>query len=606
MSERIPRVLSIAGTDPTGGAGLHADLKSISAAGGYAMGAVTAIVAQNTQGVIAIETPSTNILSAQLRAVSDDVAIDAVKIGMLGSIDTIATVRTWLRTHRPPIVVLDPVMVATSGDRLLEPEAEASLLDMLHEADAITPNIPELEVIAGTAAGSLDTDDAAIAAAQQVAARFHVTVVMKGGHLREATLTNAMVGADGVLATAHCPRVLTSCTHGTGCSMSSALATRLARGENAQEALEWTTRWLHESIEHGEALRVGQGHGPIDHLHRLRRLSSAASNHPWPSYVLSAQELLPEALETLLSPADPEAASIRHPATDRPDNAASASEPSQYERSADTCEAPTITVHDEDDGTPRDHMASPIGNRSDGIDAAGVIIAPGRTTGNRTWTDQALVPAAGPWTARLWQAARPILRDIQKLPFIRRLADGTLPIAQFTAYQFQDWQYLNQYARALAALASGTHDQQERNHWSTGAAGVSQVEQSLHRDWLSHHETNPADAVMSPITAGYTDFILARVFGEDYAIGTSAVLPCYWLYSHIGLQLAGHNADDHPYHRWLSTYGDPGFITSTTTAIAIVERQMESASMDTRTRVARAFLTACQWEREFFDQTDRD
>lgn len=127
MSEFVPRVLSIAGTDPSGGAGVHADLKSITAAGGYGMGVVTALVAQNTQGVRAIHIPPKDFLREQLRSVSDDVEIDAVKIGMLGNAAIIETVRTWLEDVRPKIVVLDPVMIATSGDRLLDDDAVGAL-----------------------------------------------------------------------------------------------------------------------------------------------------------------------------------------------------------------------------------------------------------------------------------------------------------------------------------------------------------------------------------------------------------------------------------------------------------------------------------------------
>ena len=142
-----PRVLSIAGTDPTGGAGIQADLKSIAANGGYGMAVVTALVAQNTRGVRSVHTPPVEFLREQLDAVSDDVVIDAVKIGMLADVDVIREVRSWLEAIRPPLVVLDPVMVATSGDRLLESSAEQALRDLVSLADLVTPNIPELAVL---------------------------------------------------------------------------------------------------------------------------------------------------------------------------------------------------------------------------------------------------------------------------------------------------------------------------------------------------------------------------------------------------------------------------------------------------------------------------
>lgn len=176
---RIPRVLSIAGTDPTGGAGVQADLKSIAANGGYGMAVVTALVAQNTQGVRSIHVPPMSFLREQLDAVSDDVRIDALKIGMLGTVDIIATVADWLAQHRPPVLVLDPVMVATSGDRLLDAAAEDALRALLHQADLITPNMPELAVLADAAEAS-DWPQV-LQQAQQVASRYQVHVLAKGG-----------------------------------------------------------------------------------------------------------------------------------------------------------------------------------------------------------------------------------------------------------------------------------------------------------------------------------------------------------------------------------------------------------------------------------------
>ena len=143
----LPRVLSIAGTDPSGGAGTAADTKSISAAGGFAMTAVTCLVAQNTTGVQAVHTPPSDFLSQQLRSVSDDVELDAVKTGMLGTTEIITAVGAWLDENPPAVLVVDPVMVATSGDRLLEPEAEEAMRRFCERATVITPNIPELAVL---------------------------------------------------------------------------------------------------------------------------------------------------------------------------------------------------------------------------------------------------------------------------------------------------------------------------------------------------------------------------------------------------------------------------------------------------------------------------
>ncbi len=263
---RVPRVLSIAGTDPTGGAGLQADLKSIAASGGYGMAVVTALVAQNTQGVRSVHAPPPEFLREQLDAVSDDVVIDAVKIGMLGDVATIDVVADWLDRVRPPIVVLDPVMVATSGDRLLAPEAEERLRELVSKADLITPNVPELAVLAG--ADPATDWDGVIAQARDVATRCGVKVLAKGGHLDGATVWDALVDPTAAeqIRVLSVPRVDTTATHGTGCSLSSAVATRQAATADWFVSIDESKQWLTESLRHGAALQVGQGHGPVSHF----------------------------------------------------------------------------------------------------------------------------------------------------------------------------------------------------------------------------------------------------------------------------------------------------------------------------------------------------
>ncbi|MDR2294325.1 MAG: bifunctional hydroxymethylpyrimidine kinase/phosphomethylpyrimidine kinase [Microbacterium sp.] len=271
----IPRVLSIAGSDPSGGAGVQADIKSISALGGYAMAAITALTAQNTRGVTAVHPVPPEMIRAQLETLSADVTIDAVKIGMLGTAGSIDVVVDWLRSHRPPIVVLDPVMVSTSGDRLLEPPAEAALRSLCAHADVVTPNLPELAVLAGEATA---TDwDAALDQARRISRRDGTVVLITGGHLAGERSPDAIVDArteETIVVDA--ARVESGNTHGTGCSLSSALATALARGESLERALREAKGWLTEAIVAGPALRVGSGHGPVDHFARTRATDDPA------------------------------------------------------------------------------------------------------------------------------------------------------------------------------------------------------------------------------------------------------------------------------------------------------------------------------------------
>lgn len=271
---RPPRVLAIAGTDPSGGAGTAADTKSITAAGGYAMTAVTALVAQSTRGVRAIHTPPVEFLREQLAAVVEDVEVDAVKTGMLGNAEIVGVAEEVLADLRPAVVVVDPVMVATSGDRLLEPEAHTALRRLCASADVVTPNIPELAILAG--ADPADDEAAAVEQARRIAGETGARIVVKTGHLSGGEVANVLVGPEGVLARACSPRVETRATHGTGCSLSSALATRLTIDGKAGPALAWVTAWLHEAVAHGAALNVGRGRGPVDHSHRARRLETAA------------------------------------------------------------------------------------------------------------------------------------------------------------------------------------------------------------------------------------------------------------------------------------------------------------------------------------------
>ncbi|MBP5802895.1 bifunctional hydroxymethylpyrimidine kinase/phosphomethylpyrimidine kinase [Microbacterium maritypicum] len=260
----VPRVLSIAGSDPSGGAGVQADLKSIAANGGYGMAVLTALTAQNTRGVRAVHVPPVEFLRAQLDAVSDDIVIDAVKIGMLADADVIRAVGAWLDAVRPPVVVLDPVMVATSGDRLLDPDAERALRDLLTLSTLVTPNLAELAVLAGR--DITDWNDA-ISAAEQLSAEVRAAVLVKGGHLPGDEAPDALVDARRELRQEFTgPRIPTSNTHGTGCSLSSALATLLARGEEPEDAVSAARDWLRESLRAGDALRVGRGHGPINHF----------------------------------------------------------------------------------------------------------------------------------------------------------------------------------------------------------------------------------------------------------------------------------------------------------------------------------------------------
>lgn len=547
QAARVPRVLSIAGTDPSGGAGIQADLKSIAASGGYGMCVTTSLVAQNTCGVREVFTPPLEFLTAQLAAVFDDVTVDAVKIGMLGDADTIRTVRTWLSEHPVPVVVLDPVMIASSGDRLLQAEAEQALRELVPLVDVITPNIPELAVLCQKEPAQ--TFDEAHEQAANLAAATGTTVIVKGGHLCGQDAGNTAVFPDGTCTHVRTPRLESRNTHGTGCSLSSSLATRLGvellrhteaaessegekntlTSEDTHRALQWSTRWLHESIAAGAGLQVGsgEGHGPVDHAARARRLEAAASAYPW---------------HHLLATTDSEGNTL--------------------------------------DGTSPERLlpVSPV--------PAG----------------EAVVKPAGPWTAALWAAGGETWHQILDLPFVRALGDGTLDEDLFAFYLDQDALYLRDYSRALATLSARADTAEAQVHWAAGAHEAIAAESQLHEGWLANRARLGGP---SPITMGYTNFLRASAAGDDYVVGAAAILPCYWLYEEVGAVLSSQNHADHPYAEWLSMYGGEEFAADVARSLAEVERAFEAASPAQRVRAARAYLSACVYEREFFDQAHR-
>jgi len=275
VTPRIPNVLSIAGVDPSGGAGLLADLKSFSALGAYGCGVVAALTAQNTQAVAGVHVPPTDFLKLQLDTLFADVRIDAVKIGMLATEQIVATVAESLARETPPNVVLDPVMVAKSGDHLLAKSAIAMLREALFpQVSMITPNLPEAGVLLEQRAP--DTVKEMYRAAERLRELLPLSserwVLLKGGHLPGNELTDLLFDGDRMIEMSG-PRIDTPNTHGTGCSLSSAVAALLPRCagqfQPVEAAVREARRWLGHAIAQSGQLEVGHGHGPIHHFHAL-------------------------------------------------------------------------------------------------------------------------------------------------------------------------------------------------------------------------------------------------------------------------------------------------------------------------------------------------
>lgn len=263
---KYKRVLSIAGSDSGGGAGVQADIKTISALGCYAATAITAITVQNTVGVEAVHPVPTDIIKGQIEAVLNDIGADAVKTGMLHSAEVVQAVCEMLCKHKVHNLVVDPVMVSTSGHRLLEEDAIDSLrTELIPLARVITPNIPEAEILLG--GEKLDIQAALPEAARKLAQIYNVSVLLKAGHLTEDKLIDYFfdIEKDEMLELPS-RRIATRNTHGTGCTMSSAFAAFLAKGVTLQEAAKGAKDFIASAILAGAAYEIGHGHGPVNHL----------------------------------------------------------------------------------------------------------------------------------------------------------------------------------------------------------------------------------------------------------------------------------------------------------------------------------------------------
>lgn len=264
MKKRYCRVLTIAGSDSGGGAGIQADIKAISAMGCYAASAITAVTVQNTLGVQAVHPVPLDILEGQIDAVLSDIGADAIKIGMLHSAEVVNLVADKLAKYGVRNVVLDPVMVSTSGHRLIEEDAVEVLKSRLMPlARVVTPNIPEAEILAGSRiSGEQDFE----VIARKLSAIGNVSVLLKAGHLCGDTLVDYFYNAeDDTVTKMPSRRVYTINTHGTGCTLSSAFAAALAGGEDLTSAAISAKRYIEQAVISGAEYEIGGGHGPVNH-----------------------------------------------------------------------------------------------------------------------------------------------------------------------------------------------------------------------------------------------------------------------------------------------------------------------------------------------------
>nr|WP_120492670.1 bifunctional hydroxymethylpyrimidine kinase/phosphomethylpyrimidine kinase [Corynebacterium lactis] len=544
--EFVPRVLSIAGTDPSGGAGLHADLKSIAAAGGYGMGVVTALVAQNTQGVRSVHTPDVSFLKEQLAVVTEDVEIDAVKIGMLGSREIVDVVTEWVRENRPRNIVLDPVMIATSGDRLLDDDAVDALVTLVSEVDVITPNVPELALLAGAEpAGDYEE---LIEQALDFAAKNNVIVIAKTGHLSGDEAGNAVVFPDGRSSFSTSRRIDTKNTHGTGCSLSSALATRIGAGFAVEEALSWTTKWLNESILFADDLHVGHGHGPIDHGHRARRLEKAATIRPG-----HIAKRFSDCDDTA-SVSPQAAASPATTATPRADSPAAGAK------------APEL----------RSFFGKPLS------------IAP-----------------VGPHTTALWNLIGDIVEEIDALPAFSYFGEGTLNPEDTNLLLEQEIWYLHNIFPAISMLSIKATLPQDQILWSSLAQESLIRCLELNSDSLSYSYSELEDIEPTGPSLALLDAHASATAFNSYAVSAATLVAELWIVAELISNAPEVKEVGSAAEAWVESYSDESFLDTALLAVEALERALADAPRAEQLKSRAVFRRAAEHERDYFAQLDR-
>jgi len=265
---KYKRVLTIAGSDPSGGAGIQADLKTMSACGCYGMSAITAVVDENTVGVSGVHAVPVEFVRGQITSVLDDIGADAIKIGMLHSSELIRTVKNTLSEYKIRNIVLDPVMVATSGDKLLLDEAIETLKnELIPEVRVITPNLPEAEILLGD---KINRQEDLSKVVKYLSCNKKVSVLLKAGHFSDENLIDVFYNAetDEILELPS-RRINTKNTHGTGCTFSSAVASFLAHGLPLNDAVKHAKDYINQAITEGAKYEIGKGHGPVHHFYKF-------------------------------------------------------------------------------------------------------------------------------------------------------------------------------------------------------------------------------------------------------------------------------------------------------------------------------------------------
>ncbi|MDF7664222.1 bifunctional hydroxymethylpyrimidine kinase/phosphomethylpyrimidine kinase [Bifidobacterium sp. ESL0763] len=626
------RVLSIEGSDPIGGAGTMADMKAFTAQGVYGYAAMTSVLAQNTRGVTDIVNVEPSFLLAQLNAVSDDAGIDAMKIGMLGTPELVGVVREWLtgllRDYRAagkprPTVVLDPVMYAKSGDRLLTAEAERALATLVPLADIITPNAMELAALAAMAeavapvdpanhgahdgngheASATDTDtdtvtvtvtvtDATVPSttspsepaslcapdsyqemegmARSVAARFGVAVYAKGGALAlrgnsECTDILAVPTTAGT----------TDSSDGMAKDIPATSGTGVVEGEEHHDESARHTKSASSPATTGPAATAGND----DRGHENPRSTTTMATDS------AATGRAPAVTVTRIEGASVPTHNVHG--------------------TGDTLSSTLAALRPQCDGWAETARRAKAWMNGAIAAADGLRVGHGHGPVDFTWRHS---PTGLSFTEDYWRRTAGIRGRIATMPFLEAMLDGTLPLDDFSYYLHQDDLYLTDYTSLLALASSRAADPHERAFFADAASYGLEEGLTFHRRWYRGHGFTVGREPMSATTAAYLGHEHRFTDTGSYRALVAVVMPCYWVYSFVGQQMRrqvrerGLDLQRHPYGMWIGMYADPGFASRTLEELRICDRLAASATMADYRRMMDAALGSTEHEYRFFGQ----
>ncbi|WEV63662.1 bifunctional hydroxymethylpyrimidine kinase/phosphomethylpyrimidine kinase [Bifidobacterium sp. ESL0732] len=556
------RVLSIEGSDPIGGAGTMADMKAFTAQGVFGYAAMTSVLAQNTQGVTDIVNVEPSFLLAQLKAVSDDADIDAMKIGMLGTPELVDTVRLWLeellrdyeaRGKLRPAIVLDPVMYAKSGDRLLTAEAERALTTLIPLVDIITPNVMELAALdAMSHETKLDSKSS------------HGKI---DGNKPSATAMTSDTPAKTRHSVPHAPKSYGDIER---------LATSVAAHFGVAVYAKGGALALNGSAECTDILAVPASYGETG--------TTDTTTTDQPTGPVSKQP----AASVTVTRIEGAAVHTRN-----------------VHGTGDTLSSTLAALRPQCDDwieTAKQAKAWMTG----AIAAADNLhVGHGHGPVDFTWQHS---PTGLSFTEDYWRRTAEIRKRIATMPFLERMLDGTLPLDDFSFYLHQDDIYLTDYTSLLALASSRAADPHERAFFADAASYGLEEGLTFHRQWYREHGFDVGRAPMNETTAAYLGHEHRFTDTGSYSALVAVVMPCYWVYSVVGQEMEAQvrerrlDLGHHPYGLWIRMYSDPGFASRTLEELRICDRLAGSATMADYNRMMDAALGSTEHEYRFFNQ----